>query len=109
MADESKDIFGFRRQHANILADIAQADSTGISHSGGHRFRILECKTGAGGIAANSSGTVYYRKPTSSGWADTSIEYTAYNLHPTAAVGNSTIILIAPINGRWCVIAEMCA
>lgn len=68
----------------------------------------LLAKTTASGIAANSSGIVNLRQPSGSGWADTSIQYTAHNQHPTTAVGNSKIVVIAPIDGRWVVITEFC-
>jgi len=69
----------------------------------------LLAKTTSSGIAANSSGIVKLRQPSGGGWADSTIEYTAYNQHPTEAVGNSTIVIIAPIDGRWVVITEFCS
>lgn len=68
----------------------------------------LLAKSGGSGIAANSSATVTLRVPSGGGWTDSAISYTAYNQHPTVAVGNSKIIVIAPIDGRWVVITEFC-
>jgi hypothetical protein len=111
MSDELGDtLYGFGKSDADYLVSIIPGTgSRDEPIRKGFRFHMILAKTGGSGIAANSSATVYYREPTSTGWADTSTEYTAYNQHPTAAVGNNSIVVLAPINGRWVVVTEFCA
>ena len=75
-------------------------------------IRVMRCETqlravaGAGGIAANSSGTVTAKVPTSTGWAAGSVTYTAYNISATA-ISNNANVLIFPVDARW-VAVEVC-
>lgn len=100
----------FNKQDADyLISTIPGSGTTVLRPEDPFRFHMLLAKTGVGGIATNSSATVTVRVPTTTGWTDTSTEYTAYNQHPTAAVAGGTIVVLAPIDGRWVVIAEMCA
>ena len=75
-------------------------------------IRVIACETpllavaGAGGIAANSSGTVTAKVPTSTGWAAGSVTYTAYNPF-TAVVAADASLILFPIDARW-VVVEVC-
>ena len=75
-------------------------------------IRVIACETpllavaGAGGIAANSSGTVTAKVPTSTGWAAGSVTYTAYNISATA-ISNNANVLIFPVDAKW-VAVEVC-
>ncbi len=62
-------------------------------------------KTTSAGIAADSEGQVYYRKPIISGWEDTSNEWTVWS--PTVAIAAGKICLVLPVDGRVCAF-EMC-
>lgn len=72
-------------------------------------LRLVACETqllavaGAGGIAANASGTVTARVPTSTGWAAGSVTYTAYNPFTAVIAANAQLILF-PIDARWVVV-----
>lgn len=75
-------------------------------------IRVIACETpliavaGSGGIAANGSGTVTAKVPTSTGWAAGSVTYTAYNISATA-ISNNANVLIFPVDARW-VAVEVC-
>lgn len=75
-------------------------------------IRVIACETpllavaGAGGIAANSSGTVTAKVPTSTGWAAGSVTYTAWAPTSTPIAANATV-MIFPIDARW-VAVEVC-
>jgi len=99
----------FRKSDATLM--LALIESSGTNKRGdrrGKRQDILCGKTSGSGIGAATSGTVYYREPTATGWADTTIPYTVYNIHPTASVAPSTIVLFCQVNGEWVVIYEAC-
>ncbi len=107
MADK---LYAFNKPDSDYLhSTIPASGNNNVGQIPPQRFNLILGKTTSSGIAANSSGTVYYREPTSTGWADTTLEYTAYNQHQTQAVGNSAIVVLAPINGRWVVITELCS
>jgi hypothetical protein len=106
----SETLYGFGKADADYLVStIPGAGTREPPTKTGFAFHMLLAKTGGSGIAANSSANVTLRVPTSTGWTDSSITYLAYNQHPTAAVASSTIVVIAPINGRWVVVTELCA
>lgn len=75
-------------------------------------IRVIACETpllavaGASGIAANSSGTVTAKVPTSTGWAAGSVTYTAWAPTSTPIAANATV-MIFPIDARW-VAVEVC-
>lgn len=75
-------------------------------------IRVIACETpliavaGAGGIAANGSGTVTAKVPTSTGWAAGTVTYTAYNPF-TAVVAADADLILFPIDARW-VVVEVC-
>ena len=75
-------------------------------------IRVIACETpliavaGSGGIAANGSGTVTAKVPTSTGWAAGSVTYTAFNISATA-ISNNANVLIFPVDARW-VAVEVC-
>ena len=75
-------------------------------------IRVIACETpliavaGSGGIAANGSGTVTAKVPTSTGWAAGSVTYTAYNPF-TAVVAADADLILFPIDARW-VVVEVC-
>lgn len=75
-------------------------------------IRIIACETpllaiaGASGIAANSSGTVTAKVPTSTGWAAGSVTYTAWAPTSTPIAANATV-MIFPVDARW-VAVEVC-
>ena len=75
-------------------------------------IRVIACETpllavaGAGGIAANSSGTVTAKVPASTGWAAGSVTYTAWAPTSTPIAANATV-MIFPIDARW-VAVEVC-
>ncbi len=62
-------------------------------------------KTTSVGIAADSQGQVYYRKPIVTGWEDTSSEWTVWS--PTVAIAAGKICLVLPVDGRVCAF-EVC-
>lgn len=66
----------------------------------------LRAVAGAGGIAANSSGTVTAKVPTSTGWAAGSVTYTAWNPFDAVVSADADLILF-PIDARW-VVVEVC-
>ena len=74
--------------------------------------RLIACETpllavtGASGIAANSSGTVTAKTPTSGNWTSGSVTYTAWN--PTGVtIGSNTSVIIFPVDAKW-VALELC-
>lgn len=75
-------------------------------------IRVIACETpllavaGASGIAANSSGTVTAKVPTSTGWAAGSVTYTAWAPTSTPIAANATV-MIFPVDARW-VAVEVC-
>lgn len=103
-------LYGFEKPDSDYLISTIPGAGTRVPPGAdGFRPHFLLAKTGGSGIAANSSANVTIRVPTSTGWTDSTRTYKAYNQHPTVAVGNSTIIIIAPIDGRWVVITEFCS
>jgi hypothetical protein len=103
------ELYAFGKADADYLLSIIPG--SGTDEVGPRRappFCILRAKTGGSGISAASSATCYYERPTSTSWEATTDEYTVFNHHPTASIAADTIILIAPINGRWSCIWEAC-
>jgi hypothetical protein len=63
-------------------------------------------KTKTAGVGANSSGVVLLDEPTTSSWATSTVEITAYNRG--AAIPGSKLILLKLIDGRWCAFQVEC-
>ena len=74
--------------------------------------RLIACETpllavaGAGGIAANSSGTVTAKQAASGNWTSGSVTYTAWCPTSTPISANATV-LIFPVDAKW-VAVEVC-
>lgn len=75
-------------------------------------IKVIACETpilakaGAGGIAANSSGTVTHRIPSATTWSDGTITYTAWAPTATAVSANAQLMLF-PVDAKW-VAVEIC-
>jgi hypothetical protein len=63
-------------------------------------------KAGGSGISANSSGTVTARVPTSGGWSDGTVTYTAWAPTDSPVSANAQLMLF-PVDARW-VAVEIC-
>ena len=106
---EEEELFAFNKADKDaLLSSISSTGAESTDRGNGYRFRIMLFKTKSTGIPANNKAMCYYREPTETGWADTTVEYEIWNQHQTVAVGNSKIIIAAPINGRLTVITEFC-
>jgi len=74
--------------------------------------RLIACETpilakaGGSGISANSSGTVTARVPTSGGWSDGTVTYTAWAPTDSPVSANAQLMLF-PVDARW-VAVEIC-
>lgn len=107
MAEEK--LYAFGKTDADFLISmIKTSGTTSPLPKRPVEFTIVYGVTGGSGIAADSSGLVYERTPTTTGWTTSTIEYTAYNLHPTAAIAADTRVVMFPVNGRWAVLWEAC-
>ena len=105
---KAKEIVGFNRSDANaILSMLEQSGGEAVTATGQIAFSVLLGKTKSGGLAANSTGNVFYMQPSGSSpwWTVTTTEYPVFNWG--SAIAADVFVLLFPVNGRWfCV--ELC-
>lgn len=64
--------------------------------------RDAKWATTVSSIAANATGYVYIRKPTNTGWTDTTSQVLVFNESGAVIAAGRKVILFS-IDGRWCV------
>ncbi len=64
--------------------------------------RDAKWATTVSSIAANATGYVYMRKPTNTGWTNTTSQVLVFNESGAAIAAGRKVILFT-IDGRWCV------
>ena len=102
MADSPRqEIVGFNAvDAAALLAGLMLAGGDRVAQRNDGVLAIQFGKTKTGGIAGGGSANVYLREPTTTGWADTTKEVTAWNAS-SVAIAAGKLLLLIPINGRW--------
>jgi hypothetical protein len=105
MAALKEQLFAFNKKDADaILSDLPPVGGGGIPDRRAYEMPIILGQVKSGGLAANSTGFVWYMEPivASPFWAVTSTEYPVFNFGP--AIAANTYVLLFAVNGRWFVV-----
>ena len=98
--NESEEIVGFNRPDAtNLLALLPNSGSEFLLPTRRPPMENVLARTGASGIASNSSGQVTLYYTTSTNWALGDEVWDVFTRG--AAIPPNTDCLVVPVNGRW--------
>lgn len=95
-------LFAFNKQDKDaILAGLPPMGGGGVADRRQYEMPIILGKTKSGGLAANSTGFVFYMEPivASPYWQVTDTEYPVFNFGP--AIAADKYVLLFAVNGRW--------
>lgn len=103
----AEELVAFNATDADGLLAILEA-AGGESIASEKRFRpgIKWGMTTAAGIGANTTGECWLRTPTLTGWQNYTVLPEVFN--EGEAIAANTLVLLIPIDGRWCVF-DVCA
>ena len=101
MATEAE-LVAFNPADADLILSKMQGAGGESIMAAARVHRDAKWATTVSSIAANATGYVYMRKPTNTGWTDTTSQVLGFNESGLAIPASKKVILFT-IDGRWCV------